>query len=91
MKVHPVFHVSLLKSYSGTPTAPPAPIVIDGEQEYIVDSIVTHRYSRRGLHYLVRWKGYDSSSDEWLPEAELKHAKEVLAQYKRKYMTSHKG
>ena len=34
IKVHPVFHVSLLKVYNGTPLPPPAPIIVDGEEEY---------------------------------------------------------
>jgi hypothetical protein len=46
MKIHPVFHVSLLKPYSGTPIVPPAPIVIDGAEEYIVEAIVNHRTTR---------------------------------------------
>jgi hypothetical protein len=36
MKVHPVFHVSLLKPYHGVPIVPPSPIIVDGEEEYIV-------------------------------------------------------
>ena len=68
MKVHPVFHVSLLKPYHGDPVPPPSPIVVDGEEEYIIDKIIKHRVLRGKMHYLVRWKGYDQSSDEWLPE-----------------------
>ena len=36
MKVHPVFHASLLKPYNGTPILPPSPIIVDGEEEYVV-------------------------------------------------------
>jgi len=55
MRVHPVFHVSLLKEYHGTPIAPPAPIVIDGAEEYVVADIISHRYSRGRYQYLVHW------------------------------------
>jgi hypothetical protein len=46
MKVHPVFHISLLKVYNGTPLPPPSPIIVDGEEEYQVDKIVNHRVLR---------------------------------------------
>ena len=36
MKVHPVFHVSLLARYYGDPTFVPDPIAVNGEQEYEV-------------------------------------------------------
>ena len=71
MRVHPVFHVSLLKPYSGVPIVAPSPIVVDGEEEYVVRKIVNHRDTRGRRQYLVRWDGYDQSSDEWLDEVNL--------------------
>ena len=46
MKVHPVFHIRLLKPYVGTPITPPLPIIVDGEEEYVVEKILKHWYSR---------------------------------------------
>ena len=81
MKVHPVFHISLLKVYSGTPLPPPSPIIVDGEEEYQVEKIIKHKLLRNRTQYLVRWKGYDNSSDEWLSEDALANAQEVLSKY----------
>ena len=46
--VHDVFHVSLLKPFhSGSDGQDaPAPILVDGEVKYEVDSIVGHQISR---------------------------------------------
>ena len=52
----------------------PAPIIIDGQEEYEISHILAHRDSRRRREYLCRWKGYDASSDEWLPASELTNA-----------------
>jgi Chromo (CHRromatin Organisation MOdifier) domain len=71
MRVHPVFHVSLLKPYSGVPTNPPSPIVVDGEEEYVVQKIIRHRKPKGRRQYLVRWEGYDHASDEWIDEVDL--------------------
>ena len=64
LKVHPVFHVSLLKPYledpiNPSPPPPPEPIVNDeGEEEFYVEEILNHRVRRLGrsprLELLVR-------------------------------------
>ena len=61
----------MLKAYKGEPPLHPAPIIIDGQEEYEISHILAHRDSRRRREYLCRWKGYDASSDEWLPASEL--------------------
>jgi hypothetical protein len=48
MKIHPVFHVSLLEPYHASTIPrkthkPPLPIVIDGDQEYEVEEILDSR------------------------------------------------
>ena len=66
MKIHNVFHVSLLDKYR-TPTAgqtplEPDPVIADdadAEPEWEVERIVHSRISYRKLQYLVQWAGYD--------------------------------
>jgi hypothetical protein len=60
MKVHLVFHVSLLEPYkkSSIPSrsqAAPPPIEINGEEEFEVSEILDSRINRRKLEYLVHW------------------------------------
>lgn len=45
-KVHPVFHVSLLKTYhrSGRYQPPPVPVEIEGALEYEVERVIDHRW-----------------------------------------------
>ena len=67
-QVHPVFHVSLLEPYRARPgeeEAKPGPVIIDGEDEWEVESILTKRGIGRGVRYLVRWRGYPPSEDTW--------------------------
>ena len=76
MKIHPVFHVSLLTPRTKdvipqlVPTEPP-PIIVDGHEEFEVDSILDSRLYRNRLQYLVRWTGYGPADDTWEPASML--------------------
>ena len=54
LKIHNVFHVSLLKAAMFRPgcpvNPPPPPELIDGEFEYEVESILSHRFTKNKLH-----------------------------------------
>lgn len=89
-KVHPTFHASELSSYRETDihgpnyTEPP-PDVINGEEEYKVEAILSHRGTGKRRRYLVSWIGYSSGSNEWIPEENLWSSKELLTTYKRRH------
>ena len=66
MRIHPVFHVSLLEHaaddpFPGQRAEPPPPVMVDGEEEQYVDGILDSReYGRwRKLQYLIKWAGED--------------------------------
>jgi len=89
LKMHPVFHVSLLKPYhdSGRVQPPPPPIDIEGEFEFEVERVIDHRWRRHGRakhakrELLVRWKGYSDAHDTWEPEDNLTNAADILQGY----------
>src|SRR6266403_142499 len=71
-RIHDVFHTSLLNPYHETTahgpnfTCPP-PDLIEGEEEFEVERIVTHRTfgQSKCLQYLIKWKGYPESDNSW--------------------------
>lgn len=82
-----IFHASLLTPYKENEVhgenfiQPPADL-IDGEQEWEIERILSHR-GRKNRTYLVKWKGYEEAS--WEPEDNLEHSKEAIEDYwKRK-------
>ena len=93
MKIHPVFHNSLLKPYHDTKEhgpnyKKPAPeIVNDKEEHFEIETILMARptCNRKSTQYLIKWKGYPTSENSWLPKKELTNAKELLDQFKQKY------
>lgn len=82
-RLHPVFHVSLLKPFVGSPPAarPPVFSAPDAE-EFEVEKILAHRLVRGKRQFLVLWKGYPAHEATWEPERHLQNAPELLASYK---------
>src|SRR5215467_11424153 len=86
-KIHPIFHASLLTPYHendvyGPPDIPPSPEIIEGEEEYEIEGIVSHRQRDNQIEYLVKWKGYSHDENEWMPESTLlPHSSELLMEY----------
>jgi hypothetical protein len=77
-RIHPVFHVSLLKPYltdSARRLQPPTPEIIDGEAYFQIDRIVDHRLTKLGRRvtreYLIRWKDFGPEHNSWEPERNI--------------------
>ena len=68
---------------------PPAEL-INGEEEWEVETIKDSRYSRGQLQYLVHWKGFNVSEDTWEPARHLTHAPELVTEFLSRYPTKHK-
>ena len=77
-KIWNAFHASLLTPYreidSHSPNYErPPPDLIEDEKEYEVDQILDSRKYGRGsaLQYLVQWKGYPDSDNQWVAKRDL--------------------
>lgn len=62
MKVHPVFHMPLLKKWNPEPHGhdqpqPPPVITAEGEEEYVIEKIISFRKTSWKIEYLVKWEG----------------------------------
>lgn len=93
MKMHDVFHVSLLKEFrsDGTVIPPPPPQLVAGELAYEVEQVIDYDSKRK--RYLVKWQGYGHESNTWEPEKNLSHAAALVQGYweTRKLIQQHKA
>ena len=84
VQIHPVFHVSLLElaaddPYPGQVSPPPPAVVVDGEEEWEVETILDSRLHNNRLQYLVKWKGYDAPT--WQTPTDLEHSTDLVRQF----------
>jgi hypothetical protein len=56
------------------PASPPAKFTRTGKEHYIRD-IISHKKSGRGWRFLVRWKGFPDSDNEWMTYSALNHTR----------------
>lgn len=90
MKIHPVFHVNLLTPIKTSTTikqdiSTPAPIEIDGQEEYEVEKLLDSRIYRNQFQYLVQWKGDDTSHNSWEPFDNVTNSRKLIQQFHTKY------
>jgi len=87
-RVHPVFHVSLLKPFHGDGREQPAPppIEVEGETLWLFEDILDDRKARYGRkrEYLVKWEGFGHELNSWEPESSFEHATAELDAYWRR-------
>ena len=90
MKVHPVFHISLLTPYHastlpGRVQPPPPPIIVEGFEEFEAEEILDSRIHYNKLQYFIDWKGYKPDEWMWEPAEFLKNAKDTIAHFHTHY------
>jgi transposase InsO family protein len=86
--IHPVFHIDLLTRYHETPIhgtnyQRPPPDLVEGEEEYEVETVLVSRRFGRGkkLQYLVKWKGYPDSDNQWINKEDV-FADDAIREFK---------
>ena len=92
--IHDVFHTDLLTPYKETVThganyQRPPPELVENVEEYEVEKVLDSRRQGRGrkLQYLIKWKGYADSDNQWVPWDDV-HADEEIRKFKQSNPTA---
>ena len=87
MKIHNVFHASLLQPWNHRIGGPPpvSVLLVKDDEQFEVESILDHQDEGRGRgrkrSFLVAWKGHPPEENTWEPESNLKNASATLQDY----------
>jgi hypothetical protein len=89
-RIHPVFHVSILRKHTGDSIVGrsqtrPEPIQVDGDTEWEIEGILDRRTRGRKTEYLVSWKGFSPKDDSWEPEGHLANCAKAIKEFNFKY------
>ncbi|KAK4278290.1 hypothetical protein QN277_016155 [Acacia crassicarpa] len=98
LKIHPVFHVSMLKPFHedkddpdraiSTRAPPTMTKSFDREiEEVLADRVVRRRGVPPSTQYLIKWKGLPESEATWEPQEDLWQFEDHLHRYKDKSVT----
>ena len=87
MRIHNVFHVSLLLPWNSPAAGPPPAqvVLVKDDEQYEVDSILDHQDEgtgrRKNRLYLVAWKRYALEDATWEPKGNLKNSSDTVQAY----------
>ena len=81
MRIHPVFHASMLQPCDQSIPLQTKPTLVEPDKEYEVERILGKKIISGTAHYLVKWKGYNTSESTWEPKRNLKNCARTLQQF----------
>ncbi|EED14527.1 gag/polymerase/env polyprotein, putative [Talaromyces stipitatus ATCC 10500] len=72
-RLHDVFLIQLLKEYHPRKKQEimPLPELEDNPEEYKVEEIQDKRMIKGKVHYLIKWTGWPSEYNQWIPEDDM--------------------
>jgi len=89
IRIHPVVNISRVQRYKDQvedqKKERPAPVIIEGEEEYEVEKILNKKKFRGKDWYLVQWKGYTAEEDMWEPRENLGNVENLVKEFKKEY------
>lgn len=82
-RLHNVFPVQLLEPWKSR-TGEPLPLPdLEDDEEWEVEEVKAEEHLDGDLHFLVKWKGWPSEYNQWVPEADMEHAQGRIQQFKK--------
>ena len=84
MRIHPIFHISLLEEASENEEIQDCIEVLD-ENEYEVEEILDTRTKDKKQQWLIKWKNYGHEENTWEPIEHLTDCQPLLRQFQQQH------
>ena len=88
-KIHPTFHVSLLKSYRKRSEVELSKlIIVKNIKEYIVECVLNAHEKQSKYQYLIKWEDYSPVKNTWESLFNLENASEMVQEFEEMHIVS---
>ncbi len=84
MWIHSVFHTLMLQQCNQFISLQVTSTSVESEIKYEVENILKKRMISEKVHYLVKWKEYDTLKSTWKLKNNLLNCVRMLQQFKKK-------
>ena len=81
MRIHSVFHAFMLQSCDQFIPLQIKPTPVESDEEYKVERILDKKTISETVHYLVKWKRYNTSESTWEPKQNLRNCVRMLQHF----------
>jgi len=91
VKIHPVFHISLLEPTAsiepipGHNQPPPPLVVIQEQQDWEVENAFDSRRHQNQIQYLVKWTGFHDPDRTWYQAPNFLNLPALVCQFHEEY------
>jgi transposase InsO family protein len=83
-RLHNVFPVSLLQEWHKRNDSETLPMPeLEDDDEWEVEEVRGEKKFQNELHYLVKWKGWPSEYNQWVPISDMGNAKGIIARFQK--------
>jgi hypothetical protein len=83
-RLHDVFPVQFIKEYQPREDQPLLPIPdLKDEDEWEIEEVKDKGLIRDQVHYLVKWKGWPTEYNQWIPEEGMDNARLAIQRYEK--------
>ena len=83
-RLHNVFPISLLQEWHQRNDSETLPMPeLEDDDEWEVEEVRGEKKFQNELHYLVKWKGWPSEYNQWVPLSDMGNAKGIITKFQK--------
>jgi hypothetical protein len=56
---------------------------LEDKKEWEIEEVKEKAIIKRTLHYLVKWEGWPTEYNQWIPEEYMENAQEAIRRYEK--------
>ena len=84
-RLHDVFPIQFLEEFKPREDQPPMPLPdLEDEEEWEIEEVKDKATIKGTTHYLVKWEGWPTEYNQWIPDDDMDNAQEAIRRFERK-------